>query len=58
MLKGQIKRQGEILFNAAKNDGGKLMPAQMSELLSMQRERIDKLEASYQKVYERYERQI
>ena len=34
------------------------MPAQMSELLAMQRKRIDHLESEYGKVYERYERQI
>ena len=34
------------------------MPAQMSQLLAMQRDRIDKLESQYAKVYERYERQI
>ena len=35
MLKGQISRQGEILLNAAKHDGGRLMPAQMSQILTM-----------------------
>ena len=27
MLKEQVGRQGEMMLNAAKNDGGKLMPA-------------------------------
>lgn len=57
LLRSQVARQGEILLNAAKKDG-KLMPAQMSTLLSMQRERIDYLEANYSKLYQRYETQI
>ena len=55
VLKAQVTRQGEILLNAAKNDGGNLMPAQLSELLSMQRTRIDQLEKSYSTLYQRYE---
>ena len=34
------------------------MPVQMSQLLAMQRDRIDMLESYYGKVYQRYERQI
>jgi len=49
-LRTQVAKQGEILLNAAKKDS-KLMPAHMSTLLSMQRERIDLLEASYSKLY-------
>ena len=32
------------------------MPGQLSEILGMQRERIDLLEENYKKVYQRYER--
>ena len=58
MLREQVSRQGDIMLNAAKNDGGRLMPAQMSQLLTMQRERIDFLEANYSTLYKRYETQI
>ena len=34
------------------------MPTQMSQLLTMQRERIDMLEENYSKLYARYELQI